>query len=49
MPACYELSQSTRARSSWLRLWVKTREHAEGFFLEYGDGVVLHRADGSLA
>ena len=49
MPACYELSQSMRAGSDWLRLWVKTREHAEGFFLEHGDDVVLHRADGALA
>jgi SAM-dependent methyltransferase len=47
MPACYELSQSVRAGSDWLRLWVKTKERAEGFFLEYGDGVVLHRADGA--
>ena len=49
MPACYELSQTTRAGSDWLRLWVKTRERGEGFFLEYGDGVVLHRADGAPA
>ena len=49
MPACYDLSQTTRAGADWLRLWVKTRERAEGFFLEYGDGVVLHRADGQIA
>ena len=47
MPACYELTQSVRAGSDWLRLWVKTQEHAEGFFLEYGDGVVHYRADGA--
>jgi SAM-dependent methyltransferase len=45
MPACYELSRGERAGSDWLRLWVKTRERAEGFFLEHGDIVVLHRAD----
>jgi len=49
MPACYELAQTTRAGSDWLRLWVKTQEHVDGFFLEYGDGVVLHRPDGALA
>ena len=49
MPACYELSERARAGSDWLRLWVKAREQAEGFFLEYGDGVVLHRPDGALA
>jgi len=49
MPACYELSQTTRAGSDWLRLWVKRRERAEGFFVEYGDGVVRHRADGAPA
>jgi len=49
MPACYELSQTTRAGSDWLRLWLKTRDRADGFFVEYGDGVVLHRADGALA
>jgi hypothetical protein len=49
MPACYDLSQTTRAGADWLRLWVKTQEHAEGFFLEYGDGVALHRPDGALA
>jgi SAM-dependent methyltransferase len=49
MPACYEVAQSVRAGSDWLRLWVKTQERAEGFFLEYGDGVVLHRPDGAVA
>ena len=49
MPACYELSEIERAGSDWLRLWVKKRERAEGFFLELGDGVVLHRADGAPA
>ncbi len=49
MPACYEMSKSERAGSDWLRLWVKTRERAEGFFLEYGDEVVLHRPDGALS
>jgi len=48
MPACYDVLRTERAGSDWLRLWLKTREHAEGFFLEYGDGVVLHRADGAL-
>ena len=46
MPACYELSETTRAGSDWLRLWVKTQERAEGFFRECGEGVVLHRSDG---
>jgi SAM-dependent methyltransferase len=48
MPACYELMQIERAGSDWLRLWVKTQERAEGFFLECGDSVTLHRADGAL-
>jgi SAM-dependent methyltransferase len=46
MPACYELSESERAESDWLRLWVKRRERAKGFFLELGGSVVLHRSDG---
>jgi hypothetical protein len=49
MPACYELRQATRAGSDWLRLWVKAKELGEGFFLEWGDDVVRHRADGALA
>jgi SAM-dependent methyltransferase len=49
MPACYELSESERAGSDWLRLWVKKRDRAEGFFLEVGDGVVLHKASGAPA
>jgi SAM-dependent methyltransferase len=49
MPACYELSESERAGSDWLRLWVKRRERAEGFFLEVGDGVVLHKTSGAPA
>jgi SAM-dependent methyltransferase len=49
MPACYELKHSTRAGSDWLRLWVKTQECGEGFFLEWGDDVVRHRDDGALA
>lgn len=49
MPACYELSESERAGSDWLRLWVKRRERAEGFFLEIDDHVVLHRTDGAPA
>jgi SAM-dependent methyltransferase len=49
MPACYELSECERAGSDWLRLWVKTRDRAEGFFLELGDRVILHRANGAPA
>jgi hypothetical protein len=49
MPACYELSESERAGSDWLRLWVKRRERGEGFFIEVDDRVVLHRPDGALA
>ena len=49
MPACYELSETERAGSDWLRLWVKKRERAEGFFLEIDDRVVLHRASGAPA
>ena len=49
MPACYELSENVRAGTDWLRAWVKTREIAEGFYLESGDEVILHRADGALA
>jgi SAM-dependent methyltransferase len=45
MPACYELAEQEPAGSDWLRLWVKGIEHAEGFFLESGDSVVLHRAE----
>lgn len=49
VPACYDLRQATRAGSDWLRLWVKTKEGGEGFFLEGDDDVVLHRADGAPA
>jgi hypothetical protein len=49
MPACYELDESERAGSDWLRLWVKKREDADGFFLEVGDGIVLRRGNGALA
>jgi SAM-dependent methyltransferase len=49
MPACYELRWSERAGSDWLRLWRKERPDRHGFFLEYGDEVVLHQPDGSLA
>ena len=48
MPACYDLAQSVRAGSDWLRSWVKTSEINEGFYLEYGDEVVLHRSDGRI-
>ena len=44
MPACYELAENVRAGSDWLRSWVKTHELAEGFYLDCGDEVVLHRA-----
>lgn len=42
MPASYELSLSEQAGSDWLRLWVKKRTLAEGFFIEEGDSVVLY-------
>jgi SAM-dependent methyltransferase len=45
MPACFELAHNEPAGSDWLRLWVKTRERADGFFLELGEGGVLHRPD----
>jgi hypothetical protein len=47
MPACYELSTSERAGSDWLRLWVKTRTHAEGFSLEPGDPIVVRGTRGA--
>jgi hypothetical protein len=49
MPACYRLARQEPAGSDWLRLWVKGLERAEGFFLEWGESVVLHRANGSEA
>jgi len=49
MPACYEPVVSEPAGSDWLRLWVKKRDAAAGFFLELDDGVVLHRPDGPMA
>jgi SAM-dependent methyltransferase len=45
MPACYRLAEQERAGSDWLRLWVKRLKRCEGFFLESGDGFVLHRGD----
>jgi hypothetical protein len=42
MPACYDLLLSERAQSDWLRLWVKRRVFAEGFFVEHDQGIVLH-------
>jgi hypothetical protein len=49
VPACYELCMNERAGTDWLRLWRKTQPDREGFFVEYGDEVVLHRPDGSAA
>lgn len=49
VPACYELHDSERAGSDWLRVWRKERPDRHGFFLEHGKVVVLHRPDGSKA
>ena len=40
IPACFELRQAERARSDWLRLWVKNQATDDGgFFLEMDDGI----------
>jgi hypothetical protein len=46
MPGCFEPVRSERAGSDYLRLWVKTRESADGFYLDLGDGIVLHGSNG---
>jgi hypothetical protein len=46
MPGCYEPVRSERAGSDYLRLWVKTRESADGFYLDLGDGIVLYGSNG---
>ena len=49
MPGCFEPVRSERAGSDYLRLWVKTRESADGFYLDLGDGIVLHGSNGQPA
>lgn len=49
MPGCFDPVRSERAGSDYLRLWVKTREQAEGFYLDLGDGIVLHGGEGQRA
>jgi SAM-dependent methyltransferase len=49
VPASYELCASEPAGSDWLRLWRQRGDEREGFFLEFGNEVTLHRPDGSPA
>jgi SAM-dependent methyltransferase len=40
VPASYALVESERMEREWLRLWVKERERAPGFFFEVEEGVL---------
>lgn len=46
MPGCFDPVRSERAGSDHLRLWVKARERAEGFYLDVGEDIVLHGSNG---